>query len=212
MAGLRQRGIYVQRWRVREAIVRVDPINRANRWGQRIVRRPYSVPHPNFLWHMDSNLKLRHWQMCIHGCIDRFSRCIIYLDVHNNNRASTVLTLFQRSTNEWGVPSRVRADNGGENVAVRDFMVWFRGENRGSFLTGPSTRNTRIERLWRDVVESVVTVFTSLFLFMEARHILDPMCERDMLALHYVFLPRLQRLLDRFTQYFNFHSVSTECN
>ena len=173
MAGLRQRGIDVQRWRVREAIVRLDPINRGNRWGQRIVRRPYSVPHPNFLWHMDSNLKLRHWQMCIHGCIDRFSRCIIYLDVHNNNRASTVLTLFQRSTNEWGVPSRVRADNGGENVAVRDFMVWFRGENRGSFLTGPSTRNTRIERLWRDVVESVVTVFTSLFLFMEARHILN---------------------------------------
>ena len=173
MAGLRQRGIYVQRWRVREAIVRVDPINRANRLGQRIVRRPYSVPQPNFLWHMDSNLQLRHWRMCIHGCIDGFSRCIIYLDVHNNNRASTVLTSFQRSTNEWGVPSRVRADNGGGNVAVRDFMVFFRGEIRGSFLTGPSTRNTRIERLWRDVVESVVTVFTSLFLFMEARHILN---------------------------------------
>ena len=197
---------------MREAIVRLDPINHANRWGQRIVRRPYSVPHPNFLWHMDSNLKLRHWRMCIHGCIDGFSRCIIYLDVHNNNRASTVLTSFQRSRNEWGVPSRVRADNGGENVSVRDFMVFFRGENRGSFLTGPSTRNTRIERLWRDVVESVVTVFTSLFLFMEARHILDPTCECDMLALHYVFLPRVQRLLDRFTQRFNFHSVSTERN
>ena len=61
-------------------------------------------------------------------------------------------------------------------------------------------------------MESVVTMFTSLLLFMEARHILDPMCERDMLALHYVFLPRLQRLLDRFAQYFNFHSVSTERN
>ena len=48
-------------------------------------------------------------------------------------------------------------------MAVRDFMVWFRGENGGSFLTGPSPRNTRIERFWRDVVESVVTVFTSFF-------------------------------------------------
>ena len=95
-------------------------------------------------------------------------------------------------------------------MAVRDFMVWFRGENRGSFLTGPSTRNTRIERLWRDVVESVVTVFTSLFLFMEARHILDPMCKRDMLALH--CLPSETAETVRFTQYFNFHSVSTECN
>lgn len=67
--------------------------------------------------------KLRHWRMFIHGCIERFSRRITYLKVHNN-RASTVLTSFQRATNEWGVPSRVRADNG-QNVAVRDFMVGF---------------------------------------------------------------------------------------
>lgn len=212
MAGLRQRGIYIQRRRVREAIVRVDPINRANRWGQRIERRPYSVPHPNFLWHIDSNLKLRHWRMVIHGCIDGFSRCIIYLNIHNNNRATTVLSCFQRATTEWGYPSRVRADNGGENVAVGEHMIWFRGENRGSFLTGPSTRNTRIERLWRDVVESVVTIFTSLFLFMEGNNLLDPGSDNDMFALHYVFLPRVQRLLDRFVQCFNMHSVSTERN
>ena len=49
IAGLRRRGLFVPRWRVREAVIRVDPINRANRWGQRIVRRPYCVPHSNFL-------------------------------------------------------------------------------------------------------------------------------------------------------------------
>ena len=102
MAGLRQRRIFIQRWRVRESIIRVDPINHANRWGQRIERRPYSVPHPNFLWHMDSNLKLRHWRMVIHGCIDGFSRCIIYLRVNNNNRATTVLSCFQRATSITG--------------------------------------------------------------------------------------------------------------
>ena len=100
IAGLRQRGIYLQRWRVRESIVRVDPINRANRWGQRIIRRPYSVPHPNFLWHIDTNMKLRHWRMCIHGCVDGFSRCVIYLNVNNNNRAATVFSCFQRVTTQ----------------------------------------------------------------------------------------------------------------
>ena len=212
MAGLRQRGIYLQRWRVRESILRVDPINRANRWGQRIQRRPYSVPHPNFLWHIDTNMKLRHWRMCIHGCVDGFSRAIIYLVVNNNNRATTVLGCFQQATLEWGHPSRVRADKGGENVAVGDFMIWFRGDNRGSFLTGPSVRNTRIERLWRDVAECVVCVFSSLFLFMEANLILDPGSDADIYALHYVFLPRIQRLLNRFVQRFNVHSISTEHN
>ncbi|KAL9976873.1 hypothetical protein ACROYT_G014211 [Oculina patagonica] len=85
IAGLCQHGIYVQRWRVRESVVRVDPINRANRWGQRIQRRPYGVPHPNYLWHIDTNMKLHHWRMCIHGCVDGYSRTIIYLVVKGNN-------------------------------------------------------------------------------------------------------------------------------
>ena len=87
IGGLRARGIYVQRWRVREAIIRVDPINRANRWGERIVRRPYSVPHPNFLWHIDTDIKLRHWRLSIHGCVDGFSRSIIYLRINDNNQS-----------------------------------------------------------------------------------------------------------------------------
>ena len=146
---------------------------------------------PIFLWHIDTNMKLRHWQMCIYGCVDGMSRAIIYLRVNNNNRAATVLSCFQPATVERGHPSRVRADNGGENVAVVDYMVWFRGENRGSFITGPSVRNARIERLWCDVVESVTWIFSSLFLFMEAQRILNHGNDRDMFALHYVFLPRI---------------------
>ena len=46
--------------------------------------------HPNFLWHIDTNMKLHHWRMCIHGCIDGFSHCIIFLCV-NNNRAPCFL-------------------------------------------------------------------------------------------------------------------------
>ena len=176
IAALRERGIYLPRWRVREAIVRVDPIGRANRWGQRIVRRPYCVPHSNFLWHIDTNMKLRHWRLCIHGCVDGYSRLITYLKVNTNNRAVTVLECFQRATREWGTPSRVRADAGGENVAIGEYMVWLRGENR------------------------------------EARRLLDPSSDTDMFFLHFVFIPRIQRLLERFSQRLNVHSLSTEHN
>lgn len=212
IGGLRRRGIFVQRWRVRESIQRMDPIGAANRWAQRIVRRPYSVPHPNFLWHIDSHMKLCHWRICIHGCVDRYSRCVIYLDVHNNNRATTVLESFQEATNTWGHPSRVRADDGGENVAIGEYITWFRGVDQGSFLTGPSVRNTRIERLWRDVGEGVVSVYRHLFLHMEEQNVLNASQDVDMFALHYIFLPRIQRSLDAFRERFNFHSLSTARN
>ena len=212
IGGLRSRGIYVQRWRVRQSIVRVDPINRANRWGERIVRRPYSVPHPNFLWHMDTNMKLRHWRLCIHGCVDGYSRSIIYLRLNNNNRATTVLNCFQTATRLWGHPSRVRADDGGENIAVGEYMEWYRGANRGSFITGPKVRNTRIERLWRDIGEGVISVFSSLFRHLEVQGIQNPNSELDIFALHFVYVPRIQRSLDRFSERFSYHSLSTEGN
>ncbi|XP_048586325.1 uncharacterized protein LOC125568343 [Nematostella vectensis] len=212
IAGLRRRGLWIQRWKVRESIVIVDPINRANRWAQRIVRRPYSVPNPNFLWHIDTNMKMRRWQMCIHGCVDGFSRAIIYLVVNPNNLAATVLSCFQNSTTKWGHPSRVRADDGGENVVVGEYMEYFRGANRGSFLTGPSVRNTRIERLWRDVGMSVISLFSSLFYFMELHLLLDSDSDIHMYALHYVFLPRVQRHLDLFRERFMDHAISTAGN
>ena len=39
----------VQRFRIRNSIYRVDPINTALRWSEPIQRRPYSVPAPNSL-------------------------------------------------------------------------------------------------------------------------------------------------------------------
>ena len=136
----------------------------------------------------------------------------VYLRVNNNNRATTVLGCFQQAASEWGYPFRVRADNGGENIAVGEFMVWFRGENRGRFLTRPSVRNTRIERLSREVARCVVSVFSSIFLFLEDRLFLDTGDDRSVYALRYILLPRIQRLLDRFTMRFNHHSISTEHN
>lgn len=157
-------------------------------------------------------MKLRHWRLCIHGCIDGYSRSIIYLKVNNNNKATTVLKCFQDATREWGHPSRVRSDDGGENIAVGEYMTWYRGQNRGSFLTGPSVRNTRIERLWRDMFASAILIFYSLFIFMEQQQILDASNNLHVFALHFIYMPRIQRLLDRFVARFNVHSISTERN
>ena len=120
-----------------------------------ITRRVYSVPGPNSLWHMDGHHTLIRWKFVIHGCIDGFSRHIMYLLCTDNNRAETVATLFQSAAEEFGSPSRVRGDHGGENSIVALLMVQARGDGRGSFIAGSSTRNQRIERLWREVFRLV---------------------------------------------------------
>ena len=52
---------------------------------------------------------------------------------------------------EYGIPSCVRSDKGGENTTVWYFMVSQRRTGCGSHIAGQSTHNQRIERLWRDV-------------------------------------------------------------
>ena len=53
---LRSMGFTVRRERLRQAIREIDPLHTALRWrGDLTVRRPYSVPGPNCLWHLGKN-------------------------------------------------------------------------------------------------------------------------------------------------------------
>jgi hypothetical protein len=58
------------------------------------------------------------------------------LRASNNNRASTVLDVFLDAVHNYGCPSRVRGDRGGENTMVSVYMIIRKGANRGSFLWG----------------------------------------------------------------------------
>ena len=207
-------GLYIQRRRIRASLNRVDPKNVALRWGSLVYRRKYYVPWPNSLWHIDGHHSLIRWKFVIHGCCDGFSRKIMFLTCNTNNLASTVLESFlqavQNNSNLW--PSRIRVDHGVENVSICDAMVQTRGEGRNSFLAGPSTRNQRIERLWRDVFRCVCHFFYYLFYGMEQSGILDLDNSLHMFALHIVFLQRINFALCEFKEMFNNHRLRTEKN
>ena len=207
---LRSKGLRVQRSRVRQSMARLDPENAALRWGAVVTRRTYLVPWPNSLWHLDGHHSLIRWGLVVHGCIDGFSRRIIFLHCSPNNLSETVLSLFLDAVEKDGLwPSRIRVDRGVENVLVCDAMVDARGAGRGSFIAGPSTHNQRIERLWRDVFRCVMHYFYYLFYALEDSGNLNIEDPTNMFALHFVFLPRLNKALHGYQEMFNHHGIRT---
>ncbi len=205
-------GIRVQQSRVRESLVRVNPISTSFRWQQVLWRRRYCVPGPNSLWHIDGNHSLIRWRFVIHSGIDGFSRYITFLHCSTNNRSDTVFSLFRCTVQSCGIPSRVRTDHGGENILVCAYMITTRGVGRGGHIAGSSHHNQRIERLWRDVYRCVASTFHSVFYFMEAHGILNPEDSLDLFVLHCVYLTKINTHLAMFTDAWNSHPLRMEHN
>ena len=64
---LRQRGIRVKQFQLREAMHRVDPNGVTVRFSDFIQRRKYHVPGPQALWHVDGNHKLIRYCIYMHA-------------------------------------------------------------------------------------------------------------------------------------------------
>ncbi|KAK7043515.1 hypothetical protein R3P38DRAFT_3441058 [Favolaschia claudopus] len=203
---LRRLGHHVQIERIRQSLLRIDPVRRV---FERITirRRTYNVPGPNSLWHHDGQHGLIRWGIVIHGFIDGYSRLITGLLASNNNRSQTVLDLFLAATLIYGIPSRVRGDHGVENLLVAAWMEALRGEGRGSYLWGRSVHNVRIERLWGDITAQIGATWAELFTHLEIQHGLDINNVGHIWLLHYLFLNQINEQLRFFMESWNQHNI-----
>ena len=95
-------------------------------------------------------------------------------------------------------------------MRVAQHMLHHRGVQRRSVLVGSSVHNQRIERLWKDSHRCVTATFYRLFYYLEQNELLNPITEEHPFALHYVFLPRINRALKQFQAAWNDHGVRTE--
>lgn len=143
--------------------------------------------------------------MYIHGAVDGASLLVIYCEVASRNNAGTQLEIFERATNQYGYPWHIRTDRGLENSLTWERMLEVRGRGTRAVIVGPSTRNTRIERLWLTVGVHKIRFWRRLFQSMEDQNGLDIENDLHLWALHYIFVPRLNQELSAWIVGFNNH-------
>lgn len=147
-----------------------------------------------------------------HAGIDGYSRMIVFMKCSDNNRSATVYESFVNAVQCHSLPSRLRCDQGRENILVAAYMLEHRGSERRSVIVGSSVHNQRIERLWRDMHRCVTQLFYKLFYHLEYHNLLDPLNEAHLAAIHYIFLPRINQALGHFKEGWNNHSIRTAHN
>ena len=150
-----QEGLVVSRDVVRQIIAHLDPDGVALRKRKRLVRRRYYAKGPNYVWHLDSYDKLKPYGIGINGCIDGFSRKMIWVEAFFTNSDPKIIAGYFASAvaKADGCPMILRTDKGTENVTTLRLQQFFRENDHGihphnCVILGKSTANTRIESWW----------------------------------------------------------------
>ena len=140
---LQRHGLQIQREHIRKSLQCVDKLGQALRQHDAIMCCTYISQMSNAIWHLDGLHKLIQYGLVIHGTVDGHDHVVSeYIDenllhlivvqvvglcVSESNSASTVLLLFLSSISEFGCPSCVHGDRGGENIDVAVWMIMHQG-------------------------------------------------------------------------------------
>lgn len=163
-----QAGLTVQQESVRLALKMLDHEGVCLRRRNRLRRRQYFNKGPNYLWHVDSYDKLKPYGICINGCIDGFSRHIMWLKAsYTNNDPSVIAGYFMEVVSHLGgCPKMLRADMGTENRYMEQIQSYFSQQNNFEqiiFIYGKSTANQRIEAWWSILRKHSAQFWMNLF-------------------------------------------------
>lgn len=175
-----ENGLHIRKEHVRLILSLLDPAGVEFRKARRLHRRNYFAKGPNYIWHFDSYDKLKPYGICINGCIDGFSRKIIWLNAFTTSSDPKVIGGYYVETVEssGGCPRIIRGDCGTENGHVRDFQRLLRrnilqDSNIDSYIEGASTANQRIESWWGFLRKECMEFFISLFTDLKDRGLFD---------------------------------------
>lgn len=200
-------GVNVSRDAVGAAQRALDPVAVANRRKQRLTRREYSVAGPNALWHIDQNDKLRQFGFEIHGCIDGWSRKVMWLRMGRSNRLPEQILAYYLDTIErvGCMPECQRSDRGAENQLLAGVQRHFNGEQ--SHIFGRSVANQRIECWWNQMYAGGIEFWIEFFKDLERTGEYDTDDDYEYRCAIFVFADLLEDTLDKIFNDWNGHTM-----
>lgn len=112
---LRQKhNLTVRRQDVMLMMAVLDPIGIEQRSRRRFVRRVYHSLGPNHVWHIDGYDKLKPYGLAISGCIDGYSRKVMWLFCgDSNNDPDIIAHHYLQCASEFGVIPKLLCTNYG---------------------------------------------------------------------------------------------------
>ena len=190
---------FIFRQLIRDIVKALQPGRNEEMKHQRLRRRVYTVKGPNHMWHADGYDKLKPYGLCIHACIDGFSRRLIWLEVSRSNKnPALICNYFLSSVQDLSmVPRVVRLDHGTENVHVITCQRMLREVHEDSLvqvsvMLGSSNHNQRIERFWSYLRTSLIQDYMNIFKDYLSTGVIDFSKPTHVECVAFCFLPVLR--------------------
>lgn len=171
----KQNGFKISRDDVYEIMKVLDPGGLHLRKRRRLIRRRYYGIGPNQIWHVDSYDKLKPYGIAVNGCIDGFSRHIIWMEAsYTASDPAVIAGYYMDSVKQLGGCSmRLRCDLGTENTTMCHIHKLIHqasnpDQNWKSVIVGKSTGNQRIESWWNIYRRQNSEYYITLFHLLQA--------------------------------------------
>lgn len=211
----REYKLSVGRHVVREVLKVMDPIGVSQRRRRRLERRTYRCPGPNAAWHIDGYDKLAPYGFHVSGCIDGYSRRIMFLQVAATNHDPSVIANYYLSCVKQmkGCPRLVQTDCGTENVVLASIQgVFCRNASNpysgpNSHRYGSSPANQRIEAWWSHFRKNNSEWWIDLFKDLVAYGCFEPGNFIHVCCLQFSFMALIQKELNMVASEWNSHRI-----
>ena len=205
----------VPRALVQRLIREIDPEGSDTRRRRCLRRRAFFSQGPNFSWHADGCDKLKHFGFPIHGCIDGYSRRVLWLKVGTTNNNSNFIAHYYLQAVETlgGCPKLCQTDRGTENTIMAGIQRFFRrngndelsGEKAHRY--GSSVTNQRIESWWAQLKKSWASWWIEFFQKLREDGEFDTSEELQKQCIYFSFQKVIQNELDDVRNRWNTHYI-----